>query len=44
LFRGVAQPVTQSAAPPAMEGGTPEAACAAMGITKLHRGLHAGSI
>lgn len=44
LFWGVAEPVTHFAAPPGMEGGTPEAARAAMVITNLHWGLHAWSI
>lgn len=44
LFWGVAEPVTHFAAPPGLEGGTPEAARAAMVITNLHWGLHAWSI
>ncbi len=44
LFWGVAEPVTHFAAPPGREGGTPEAARAAMVITNLHWGLHAWSI
>jgi len=44
LFWGVAEPVTHFAAPPAMEGGTADAARSAMVITNLHWGLHAWSI
>lgn len=44
LFWGVAEPVTHFAAPPGIDGGTPEAARAAMVITNLHWGLHAWSI
>jgi len=44
LFWGVAEPVTHFAAPPGLDGGTPEAARAAMVITNLHWGLHAWSI
>lgn len=44
LFWGVAEPVTHFAKPPNMQGGTAEAARAAMVITNLHWGLHAWSI
>jgi len=44
LFWGVAEPVTHFAAPPGLDGGTADAARAAMVITNLHWGLHAWSI
>jgi glycine betaine transporter len=44
LFWGVAEPVSHFSAPPGMEGGTPQAARAAMIITNLHWGFHAWSI
>ncbi|MCR9098029.1 MAG: BCCT family transporter [bacterium] len=43
-FYGVAEPVTHYASPPALAGGTPEAARQAMTITFFHWGLHAWGI
>lgn len=44
LFWGVAEPVTHFDNPPAMDGGTSQAARTAMVLTNLHWGLHAWSI
>ncbi|OEF96542.1 BCCT family transporter [Desulfuribacillus alkaliarsenatis] len=44
LFFGVAEPVMHYMTPPAMEGGTIEAARAAMNITFFHWGIHAWAI
>jgi glycine betaine transporter len=44
LFWGVAEPVTHFGSPPAMTGGTAQAAREALVITNLHWGLHAWSI
>ena len=44
LFWGPAEPMYHFAAPPGLEGGTPEAARLAMVLTNLHWGLHAWSI
>lgn len=44
MFFGVAEPITHYANPPGMEGGTPEAARAAMEISFFHWGIHAWAI
>jgi choline/glycine/proline betaine transport protein len=44
VFFGVAEPVTHFVAPPVGEGGTVQAASAAMRITFFHWGIHAWAI
>lgn len=44
MFWGVAEPITHFAAPPTIEGGTPEAARRAMVLTLFHWGLHAWAV
>lgn len=44
LFWGVAEPLYHYESPPALPGGTPQAAREAMVITNLHWGLHAWAI